>query len=63
MKKWLLKHLLAAALGGAITAVAGAQIDPDHLGKSVKDLGKMAGSGAVAAVVMLNVRAPKDDEQ
>lgn len=59
--KFILKHVAAAALGGALSAGAAAKIDPDHFGKSVKDLGKIAGAGAIGAVTALHVRAPKDE--
>lgn len=61
MKKMILKHILAIALGGAFSAVGAAQIDPDHFGKSLKDAGVLAGIGAATAVVGLNTRAPKDE--
>lgn len=61
MLKMILKQVAALALGGALTAGAGVAIDPDHLGQSLMTLGKLALSGAVAALITLHVRAPKDD--
>ena len=61
MRTNLLKHLFALALGGMPTAGAGATIDPEHLGRSLKELVQLAASGAVAAVVTLHIRAPKDN--
>lgn len=62
MKKKILKHILALAIGGALSSASAVQIDPDHFGKSMKDMGAQAAAGAAAAVVMLHVRAPKDDQ-
>ena len=62
MKKKIAKQILALVLGGAFSAVGAAQMDPDHLGKSLKNAGALAGMGAMTALVSLNVRAPKDDE-
>jgi hypothetical protein len=61
MKKAILKNVLALALGGAISSMVGVKIDPDHFGKSVKELGTQAAMGAGLAVIGLNVRAPKDE--
>lgn len=61
LRKAILKQLLAVALGGACTALAGAKIDPDHLGASLKELGKLAATGSAIGVIGLNARAPKDD--
>jgi hypothetical protein len=61
MMKAFLKHLAAIALGGALSGLAGANIDPNHMGGSLKDLGKLAGAGALGAVITLNMRAPKDE--
>jgi hypothetical protein len=61
MKKAILKHVLAIALGGSFTAVGAATVDADHFGKSLKQAGTLALMGAVTAVAGLNTRAPKDE--
>ena len=63
MKKKLIKQIVAIALGGAFSGIGAAQVDPDHFGKSLKTAGVLAGMGAITAVVGLNTRAPKDDEE
>lgn len=62
MKKKLLKNLLALVIGGALSSAAAVEIDPDHFGKSLKDMGKQAAAGGAGALIMLHMRAPKDDE-
>lgn len=52
------KNLAALAIGGAVTGIGAAQIDPSHLGGSTKSLGLMALLGALNAVIHLNVKAP-----
>ena len=61
MLKMILKQVAALAIGGALTAGASVAIDPAHLSESLLTLGKLALSGAVAALITLNIRAPKDD--
>ena len=61
LKKKILKHLAALVIGGALSGAAGAQIDPDHIGQSFKELGKLAAAGAAASIWTLNIRAPKDE--
>jgi len=61
MRKKILKNLAALALGGAISSMVGVKIDPEHFGKSLRELGAQAAMGAGLAVVSLNVRAPKDE--
>ena len=56
------KNLVAAALGGALVAGASAEIDPDHLGDSLKDLGKIAATGALVAVAGYNKRSPHEKQ-
>jgi len=61
MKKTIIKHILAIALGGAFTAVGAATVDPNHFKNSLKEAGALAATGAITAVVGLNTRAPKDE--
>lgn len=61
MKKALLKNVLALAIGGAVASAVGVRIDPDHFGKSLKEMGTQAAMGAGLAVIGLNTRAPKDE--
>lgn len=63
MKKKLIKQIVAIALGGAFSGLGAAQVDPDHFSGSLKAAGVMAGMGAITALVGLNTRAPKDEDE